>query len=160
MRKTNRHKKINGRKRRTLKMRGGDLDDPDTKDFMNSKFEALEQKITELEANMTIQIGYKLLQYNSGAVSQYGPSYTPLVVNKNISVDEFWKYVGKGNINYGHYQAVTIFLPALYFLPNVRGLKIEDCAYSFETGNIQENKELRKRNLEALNAKYPGLFTL
>jgi hypothetical protein len=157
------YRKRTGRKRRTmktLKIRGGNLDDPDTKDFVNSKIEALEQKITELESNMPVQIGYKVLAYHSPAINQAEPSYTPLVVNKNISIQDFWKYVGKGNINYGHYQGVTIFLPALYSLPNVRGLNIEDCSHSFETGNIPENKELRKRNLDALNAKYPGLFAL
>lgn len=154
----NSRKRIKRIRRRTLKMRGGDLDDPDTKEFLNSKIADLEQKIAELENNMPVQIGYKLLAYNSPAVSQNGPSYTPLVVNKNISVDEFWKYVGKGNINYGHYQAVTIFLPALHSLLNVRGLNINDCAYSFDTGNIAENSLLSKRNVDALNAKYHGLF--
>lgn len=151
-------KRIQGRKRRTLKMRGGDFDDPDTKDFMNTKFEALEQKISELEANIPVQIGYKQLAYFSPAVNQYGASHTPLVVNKNIGIQDFWKYVGKGTSGYGHYQAVTIFLPALHSLPNVSGLNINDCAYSFDTGNIEENKYLRNRNVEALNAKYPGLF--
>jgi hypothetical protein len=151
-------KQRNGR-RKTLKMRGGNLDDPDTKDFMNSKIADLEQKIAELENNMPVQIGYKQLAYNSSSVSQYGPSYTPLFVKKNISIEDFWKYVGKGNINYGHNQAVTIFLPALHSLPNVRGLNINDCVYSFDTGNIAENSLLSKRNVDALNAKYPGLFT-
>jgi hypothetical protein len=41
----------------------------------------------------------------------------------------------------------------------LKGVNINDCAHSFETGNIQENKELRNRNVDALNAKYPGLFT-
>ncbi len=149
-----------GRKRRTMKFRGGDFDDPDTKDFMNSKIEALEQKISELEANMTVQIGYKQLAYFSGAVNQNGASHTPLVVNKNIGIQDFWKYVGKGTSGYGHHQAVTIFLPALHSLPNVRGLNINDCAYSFDTGNIAENSLLSKRNVDALNAKYTGLFVV
>ena len=160
MRKTNRYKKINGRKKRTLKMRGGDLDDPDTKEYLNSKFTALEQKITELENNMPVQIGYKVLAYHSPVINGAGPSYTPLVVNKNINVNEFWKYVGKGSIDYGHYPAVTIFLPALYSLPNVRGLNINVCVHSFSAGNAEDNELLSARNLEALNAKYPGLFTL
>ena len=63
-----RSKRRIGRKRRTLKMRGGNFDDPDTKDFMNSKFEALEQKIAELENNALVQIGYKHLEYSVGMI--------------------------------------------------------------------------------------------
>lgn len=152
MRKTNRHKKINGRKKRTLKMRGGDLDDPDTKEYLNSKFEALEQKITELEANIPVQIGYKTFVMTGGA-----PSNVPLFVNRNISVQDFWKYVGKKIMNHNHHN-VTIFLPAIYSLPNIRGLKIGDCVYNFYPGNEEENNYLRNTNVEALNTKYPGLF--
>jgi hypothetical protein len=154
-----RSKRRIGRKRRTLKMRtlkfrGGDFDDPDTKDFMNSKFEALEQKITELENNIPVQIGYKTFAMTGGT-----PSNIPLYVNRNISVEDFWKYVGKkGAIQTHNHHDVTIFLPAIYSLPNVRGLKIVDCVYNFYPGNEEENNYLRNRNVEALNAKYPGLF--
>ena len=151
-------KRINGRKKRTLKFRGGDLDDPDTKDFMNSKIEALEQKITELEANTPVQIGYKALRMAGGDL--YGlPTNMPLFVKKNISVEDFWKYVGKGSDRQQMRSFTTIFLPALYSLPNVRGLNINDCVYSFDTGNIADNSLVSKRNLEALDEKYPGLFT-
>ena len=155
-----RSKRRIGRKRRTLKMRtlkfrGGNFDDPDTKDFMNSKIEALEQKISELENNIPVQIGYR---------NDKGPDHqiffgTPLWVNKNISVNEFWKYVGLRPADYvANANSVTIFLPALYSLPNVRGLRINECSYSFTPGNAEDNELLSRRKLEALNTKYPGLF--
>jgi|LakMenEpi03Aug12_release.lakeMendotaPanAssembly.Ray.scaffolds.fasta_scaffold966372_1 hypothetical protein len=145
-------------KKRTLKFRGGDLDDPDTKEYLNSKFTALEQKIAELEANMTVQIGYKALSAGIGEIGHR--TIMPLFVNKNINIDDFWKYVGKGNSRNNNHSFTTMFLPALHSLPNVRSLNIDDCAYSFDTGNIAENKELSKRNVDALNAKYPGLFVV
>lgn len=151
------YRKRTGRKRRTLKMRGGNFDDPDTKDYVNSKIEALEQKISEMESNMPVQIGYR---------NDKGPDHqiffgTPLWVNKNISVKEFWKYVGLRTADYvANANSVTIFLPALYSLPNVRGLRIPDCSYSFTAENAEDNKLLRERNVDALNAKYPGLFAL
>ena len=136
------------RKKRTLKFRGGDLDNPDTKDFMNSKIEALEQKIAELEAEMPVQIGYKKL-----------PTIFPLFVNRNISVEDFWKYVGKGVPNNPTYNITDIFYPAIYSLPNVRGLNIEECFYSFTCySNNEDAGYVRDRNVDALNAKYPGLF--
>lgn len=141
------------RKRRTVKFRGGNLDNPDTKDFMNSKIADLEQKIAELENNVPVQIGYKSFVMPGGL-----PSNVPLFVNRNISVEDFWKYVGKRYQGHNHHN-VTIFLPALYSLPNVRGLKIEDCVYNFYPGNEEENNYLRRGNVDALNAKYPGLFT-
>ena len=150
-----RSKRRIGRKRRTVKFRGGNLDDPDTKDFMNSKIADLEQKIAELENNVPVQIGYKSFVMPGGL-----PSNVPLFVNRNISVEDFWKYVGKRNVNQTHnHHDITIFLPALYSLPNVRGLKIGDCVYNFYPGNEEENNYLRRGNVDALNAKYPGLFT-
>ncbi len=151
-------KKRNGRKRRTLKMRGGNFDDPDTKNFMNSKIEALEQKNAELEANMPVQIGYKALAAGIGQIGYR--TIMPMFVKKNITVEDFWKYVGKGSQNNNMNSFITMFLPALHSLPNVRGLNINDCAYSFDTGNIAENSLLSKRNVDALNAKYPGLFVM
>ena len=142
-----------GRKRRTVKFRGGNLDDPDTKDSMNSKIADLEQKIAELENNVPVQIGYKSFVMPGGL-----PSNMPLFVNKNISVEDFWKYVGKRYQGHNHHN-VTIFLPAIYSLPNVRGLKIGDCVYNFYPGNEEENNYLRRGNVDALNSKYPGLFT-
>ncbi len=156
MRKTNRHKKINGRKKRTLKMRGGDLDDPDTKDFMNSKFTDLEQKFAELENNMPVQIGYKNLEFSSGEIGK--ATLMPLFVKKNISVEDFWRYVNKGNYNKQYSRFITIFLPVLYSLPNVRGLRISECYYSFNAEGMEDYKYLHNTNLDALNAKYPGLF--
>jgi hypothetical protein len=153
-----RSKRRIGRKRRTLKMRGGNFDDPDTKDFMNSKIEALEQKISELEANMLVQIGYKTFLMRSGDLNGT-PSNMPLYVNRNISVEDFWTYVGKkGSMQTHNHHDVTIFLPSIYSLPNVRGLKIADCVYNFYPGNEEENNYLRNGNVDALNAKYPGLF--
>jgi hypothetical protein len=147
-------KKRNGRKRKTLKFRGGDLDDPDTKDFMNSKIEALEQKISELESNIPIQIGWK--QIYAGGLG----TYIPVFVNRNISVEDFWRYAGRGvSQNHNSGPITTIFLPALYSLPNVRGLNIEECVYGFNSNSDPEDAGyLAQRNVDALNAKYPGLF--
>ena len=153
-----RSKRRISRKRRTLKIRGGNLDDPDTKDFMNSKIADLEQKIAELEAEMPVRIGYKTLAMAGGEIGL--STNMPLFLNRNISVEDFWKYVGKRNVHQTHnHFNVTIFLPALYSLPNVRGLKIGDCVYNFYPGNEEENNYLRRGNVDALNAKYPGLFT-
>jgi hypothetical protein len=146
-------------KKRTLKFRGGNLDDPDTKDFVNSKIEALEQKITELENNIPVQIGYKVLKMPGGDLIGT-PSNMPMFVNRNISIQDFWKYVGKGSSKKLNTSYVSLFLPVIYSLPNVRGLKIEDCVYSFNTGNEEENNYLRNSNVDALNAKYPGLFVV
>ena len=148
----NSRKRIKRIRRRTLKMRGGNFDDPDTKDFMNSKIADLEQKIAELENNMPVQIGYKTM---TGTMS----TIMPLFVNRNISVEGFWKYVGKGGPNNHNYNITDIFVPVIYALPNVRGLKIEECVYSFTVhSNYEDGHDLRQRNVEKLNEKYPGLF--
>ena len=145
-------KQRNGR-RRTLKMRGGNFDDPDTKDFMNSKIADLEQKIAELENNMPVQIGYKTMPAGQGS------TMFPLFVNRNISVQDFWKYVGKGGPNNHNYNITDIFVPVIYSLPNVRGLNIEECVYSFTVhSNYEDGQDLGRGNVEKLNAKYPGLF--
>ena len=149
------YRKRTGRKRRTmktLKIRGGNFDDPDTKDFVNSKIEALEQKISEMESNIPVQIGYKSMLANGGE------TLFPLFVNKNISVQDFWKYAGQGAQTRPNYNITHIFLPALYSLPNVRGLNIEVCVYSFSISYYEDNKDFTERNVDALNAKYPGLF--
>jgi hypothetical protein len=157
----NSRKRIKRIRRRTLKMRGGDLDDPDTKDFMNSKIEALEQKIAELESNMLVQIGYKKLSFGSGAIGH--STFMPLFVNKNISVEDFWRYVNKGNQNNPNNTLITIFLPVLYSLQNIRGLKTEDCKYSFNAEGREDYENLNNNGAigsVALNAKYPGLFVV
>jgi hypothetical protein len=144
-----RSKRRIGRKRKTLKMRtlkfrGGDLDNPDTKDFMNSKIEALEQKITELEANMPVQIGYKRFFSNDRGM-------VPIWVNKNINIDNFMNVVDA-------YQLV-LFLNAFYSLPKLRGLNIDNFkTYTFE--NKEDQEIVKNGNLDALNAKYPGLFVV
>jgi hypothetical protein len=145
-----RSKRRIGRKRKTLKMRtlkfrGGDFDDPDTKDFMNSKIEALEQKITELEANIPVQIGYKRFFSNDRGM-------VPIFVNKNINIDNFMNIVDANHL--------VLFLNAFYYLPNLRGLNIDHFKHSSHiTFENKEDQELVKNgNLDALNAKYPGLF--
>jgi hypothetical protein len=138
-------------------MRGGDLDDPDTKEYLNSKIADLEQKITELKAEIPVQIGFR----NEIGPDRQIPFAIPLWVKTNISVNDFWKYVGKRLLDHvANAGSVTLFLSAVYSLPSVRGLRINECSISFMTDNKEENTELRERNLEALNAKYPGLFVL
>ena len=156
----NSRKRIKRIRRRTLKMRGGDLDDPDTKDFMNSKIADLEQKIAELENNMPVQIGYKELEYSVGMIGSGHARGTkmPIVVNKNITTQNFWMYIGQGTEYQNNSSLVTIFLPVLYSLPNVRGLNMNYCKFSFMTDNKEENDALRDRKVDVLNAKYPGLF--
>jgi hypothetical protein len=149
MRKTNRYKKINGRKKRTLKMRGGDLDDPDTKEYLNSKFTALEQKITELENNMPVQIGYKRVFSNDRGM-------VPVWVNKNINIDNFMNIVDVSTSN------LVLFLNSFYSLPKLRGLNIDHFKNSphitFE--NKEDQEIVKNGNVDALNAKYPGLFVV
>ena len=143
----NSRKRIKRIRRRTLKMRGGDLDDPDTKDFMNSKIADLEQKIAELENNMPVQIGYKGFFSNAGGM-------VPIWVNKNININNFMKIVDANSL--------VLFLDAFYALPNLRGLNIDHFKNSgqitFENGNDQQL--VKSGNLDALNAKYPGLFAM
>jgi hypothetical protein len=134
-------------KKRTLKFRGGNLDDPDTKDFMNSKIEALEQKITELENNIPVQIGYKGFFSNAGGM-------IPIWVNKNINIDNFLTIVDANRL--------VLFLDAVYALPNVRGLNNDSFKHKIplqlkiENGNDEEL--VKSANLDALDEKYPGLF--
>lgn len=146
MRKT--YRKRTGRKRRTmktLKIRGGNFDDPDTKDFVNSKIEALEQKISEMESNIPVQIGYKRFFSNDRGM-------VPIWVNKNINIDKFMNIVAANHL--------VLFLNAFYSLPNLRGLNIDHFKNSshitFE--NKEEQELVKNGNLDALNAKYPGLF--
>jgi hypothetical protein len=142
-----RSKRRIGRKRRTMKFRGGDFDDPDTKDFMNSKFAALEQKISELENNMPVQIGYKRVFSNDRGM-------VPVWLNKNINIDNFMNIVDVSTSN------LVLFLNAVYSLPNLRGLNIDHFKNSPHiTFENKEDQELVKNgNLDELNAKYPGLF--
>jgi hypothetical protein len=146
-----RSKRRIGRKRtlkmKTVKFRGGDLDNPDTKDFMNSKIEALEQKINELENNIPVQIGYKRVFSNDIGM-------VPVWVNKNINIDNFMNIVDVSTSN------LVLFLNAFYSLPNLRGLNIDHFKNSPHiTFENKEDQELVKNgNLDALNAKYPGLF--
>ena len=132
-------------RRRTLKMRGGNFDDPETKEFFNSKIADLEQKISELENNMPVQIGYKGFFSNAGGM-------VPIWVNKNININNFMKIVDANSL--------VLFLDAFYALPNLRGLNIDHFKNSgqitFENGKDQEL--VKSGNLNALNAKYPGLF--
>jgi hypothetical protein len=163
MRKTNRHKKINGRKRRTLKMRGGDLDDPDTKDFMNSKFEALEQKITELENNIPVYIGYS---------DNSGPIYAP----KDADTDMF-KYILNGfGINMymtftsqNNVDRVFISLQKIYSIPKIRkivGFSKNQwggfIGINFPFTPLEEDDRIlvTTQKYGELMEKYPGLFYL
>ncbi len=142
-----RSKRRIGRKRKTMKFRGGDFDDPDTKDFMNSKIEALEQKITELESNMPVQIGYKGFFSNAGGM-------IPIWVNKNINIDKFLTIVDANRL--------VLFLDAVYALPNVRGLNNDSfkhkIPYSLKIENGNDEELVKSANLDALDEKYPGLF--
>jgi hypothetical protein len=136
-----------GRRRRTMKMKGGDVDDPDTKEYLNSKIADLEQKISEMESNMPVQIGYKGFFSNAGGM-------VPIWVNKNININNFMKIVDANSL--------VLFLDAFYALSNLRGLNIDHFKNSgqitFENGNDQQL--VKSGNLDALNAKYPGLFAM
>ena len=147
------------RKKRTLKFRGGDLDNPDTKDFMNSKIEALEQKISELEANMPVYLGYNLL---------FGVIFLP----KDADYDFFQRHVitpfmgntqSRGSsYNNSH---TLISLQKLYSLPKLRGIRVEKTRWGtyiinlpFEVLEEDDKQLVSSGNVDALNAKYPGLF--
>ena len=130
-------------KRRTLKMRGGDLDDPDTKDFVNSKIEALEQKIVELENNIPVQIGYRITPNGREII----------LVEKNISVSDFLRTIQNGI----SYNSQFLSLPKVYSLPNVRGNAINKRFFS--AIDKDDDALLKARDLKGLDAKYPGMFS-
>jgi hypothetical protein len=141
MRKT--YRKRIGRKRRTLKMRGGNLDDPDTKDFVNSKIEALEQKIAELENNIPVLIGFRMTQNGRENI----------FVEKNISLGDFF-YTINNNSSY-NYQKLS--LPKVYSLPNVRGTAFN--TRFFSAIDKDDDALLKAHDLKGLQEKYPGMFT-
>ncbi len=148
MRKT--YRKRIGRKRRTLKMRGGNLDDPDTKDFVNSKIEALEQKI----ADMPLYIGYSL--------------HTGLIFAPKDCDEPFFRQIILPSTKASHGQQYTehvvISLQKLYSLPNLRGIGLHTSQWSTINGLQftpleEDDRELiRSRKFDILMEKYPGLF--
>ena len=143
-----RSKRRIGRKRRTLKMRtlkfrGGDFDDPDTKDFMNSKFEALEQKITELENNIPVRIGFRITPNGRENI----------FVEKNISLLDFF-FTIHGNTRS---NSQFLSLPKVYSLPNVRGTAFN--TRFFSAIDKDDDALLKAHDLKGLQAKYPGMFT-
>lgn len=133
-----------GRKRRTMKMKGGDVDDPDTKDFMNSKIADLEHKISEMESNIPVQIGYRNLSHTGREI---------ILVEKNISLDDFYSTIHNG-IGY-NYQFLS--LPKVYSLPNVKGFGINKRFFS--AIDKEDDALLKARDVKGLDAKYPGMFT-
>jgi hypothetical protein len=158
-----RSKRRIGRKRRTLKFRGGDFDDPDTKDFMNSKIEALEQKITELENNIPVYIGYSDIS---------GPIYAP----KDTDTDML-KYILNGlGINMymtytsqNHANQVFISLQKIYSIPKIRkivGFSKNQwggfMGINFPFTPLEEDDRIlvTTQKYGELMEKYPGLFYL
>jgi hypothetical protein len=144
-----RSKRRIGRKRRTLKMRtmkfrGGNFDDPDIKDFMNSKIEALEQKITELENNIPVRIGFRITPNGRENI----------FVEKNISLGDFFSTI-HGNNNSNNYNKLS--LPKVYSLPNVRGTAFN--TRFFSAIDKDDDALLKSHDLKGLQAKYPGMFT-
>lgn len=141
MRKT--YRKRIGRKRRTLKMRGGNLDDQDTKDFVNSKIEALEQKIAELENNIPVRIGFRITPNGRENI----------FVEKNISLGDFF-FTIHGNTRS---NSQFLSLPKVYSLPNVRGTAFN--TRFFSAIDKDDDALLKSHDLKRLQEKYPGMFT-
>ena len=147
-------------KRRTLKMRGGNLDDPDTKDFVNSKIADLEQQIADLENNMPVYLGYSVTS---------GPIYAP-----KDSDTEMFRYILNGfSINMydtrytPHADKVFISLQKIYSIPKIRKIMglTKDRWGNFESNftftPLEEDDRIlveTKKYGELMN-KYPGLFT-
>ena len=127
----------------------GGVDKNETNPTINStsKISEFEARITDLEMNMPVCIGYK--QINSS--NQGG--YSPLWVKRNIDSTKFWQFLGNG------YNPM-IDLDALCSLPNVRGLPLERCASSFMCENNEDQKLFRKRDIQKLEEKCPGLFVI
>jgi hypothetical protein len=132
----------------------------DTKDFMNSKIEALEQKITELEAIMPVYLGYNI---NFGVIfvpkdADYG------FFGRNVITPIRHETIARGS-SY-HSSNTFISLQKLYSLPNLRGIRVEKTNWGAYIINLpfevleEDDKELvSSGNVDALNSKYPGLFT-
>jgi hypothetical protein len=139
----NSRKRIKRIRRRTLKMRGGNFDDPDTKDFMNSKIEALEQKIAELENNMPVRIGFRITPNGRENI----------FVEKNISLGDFF-FTIHGNTRS---NSQFLSLPKVYSLPNVRGTAFNTRFFSAIDKN--DDALLKAHDLKGLQEKYPGMFT-
>ncbi len=150
-----RSKRRIGRKRKTLKMRtlkfrGGDLDDPDTKDFMNSKIEALEQQI----ADMPLYIGYS--------------KHTGLIFAPKDCDEPFFRQIILPSTKASHGQQYTedvhISLQKLYSLPNLRGIGLHTSPWAIIKGLQftpleEDDRELiRSGKFDILMEKYPGLF--
>ena len=142
-----------GRKKRTLKIRGGNLDNPDTKDFMNSKIADLEQKI----ADMPLYIGYSM---HTGLI--FAPKDCDEPFFRQIIIFSIRKLASSGN-NYDPGE-VHISLQKLYSLPNLRGIGLHTAIRShwppLEFTPLEEDDRelIRSRQFDALMEKYPGLF--
>jgi hypothetical protein len=98
----------------------------------------LEARITNLEMNMPVCIGIK-----SGVF--------PIWVKRDITVDKFWTFIGDGYMS-------LINLDALCLLPNVRGLPLDRSFRNFMCENEADQNLFRKRDIQKLNEKCPGLF--
>ena len=145
-----RSKRRIGRKKKTLKIRGGDLDNPDTKDFMNSKIADLEQKI----ADMPLYIGYS--------------THTGLIFAPKDCDEPFFRQIilpSTYATQSQHYaNNVHISLQKLYSLPNLRGIGLHTAIRShwppLEFTPLEEDDRelIRSRQFDALMEKFPGLF--
>jgi hypothetical protein len=161
MRKT--YRKRIGRKRRTMKIRGGNLDDPDTKDFVNSKIEALEQKISEMESNIPVYLGYGLC---------FGMIFIPKDADNNFFQYHIMQSIKcaidsiKGS-THTYKNFIFISLQKLASLPNlkmpVRKNEVDRMMNSYLSFTpLEEDDRILMDNhrYEALMEKYPGLFVL
>jgi hypothetical protein len=160
------YRKRTGRKRKTmktLKIRGGNFDDPDTKDFVNSKIEALEQKISEMESNMPVYLGYSVC---------FGMIFIPKDADLNFFYLHIMRSIKcaidsiKGSNH--HYKDYTfISLQKLASLPNlkmpVRKNEVDRMMNSYLNFTPLEEDDrilIDNHRYEALMEKYPGLFYL
>jgi hypothetical protein len=146
---------------------------------MNTKITNLENSINTILDEIPVCIGYKFIPIVSDPSNGRVPYSikNPLFVKRNIDSETFLEIIGNTgrsyHLNQSHFrwrEAITnnlIDLKAVYSLPNVRGLPLEQCAKNM-TFEDQEDRELfevlwsgkyfNKITVQKLQVKYHNLF--
>jgi hypothetical protein len=144
---------------------------------INIKITSLYDSINSIIDEIPVCIGYKFIPIyrDPGRGGPYSIKY-PLCVKRNIDSETFLEIIGNTgtyNLNVSHYrwrETITnnlIDLKAVYSLPNVRGLPLDQCSknMTFEDQEDRElfevlwlGKNLNKINVQKLQVKYQNLF--
>jgi len=172
----------NKTRKKYYKVGGGD-DDPIIEPIVTSEISDVNTKITNLENSINtildeipVCIGYKLF-----GVNQY-PIKIPLFVKRNIDSETFLEIIGNAgtrNRNSSSYEWIheikkiqvveslrellnLIDLKAVYSLPNVRGLPLEQCSKNMVCDDAEDRQIFEvlknKQNIQKLQVKYHNLF--